>query len=246
MFEEVSNIFEQRNIKPRIYSIMKPIKAPKYLKAKVDLREYIDPVPFREEFDKTLERLYKAKKPQQIAEPAIAKLIGIGNINQKTIKSTKFLQIMIDLAPNLESAITPHGLSYHVDEMMIRTEWKDEEEKLRQKVVEGDLTGEDIFILIQKAKPGDYETIVNAFEDKGINNAVFLRRNFDGECDGDAPEIHIGGSVQNVIEALKMLEAEVGSSLGFVIKYVSRINKFERDNQSLEQALALAEAELED
>lgn len=224
---------------------MRPINDPKYLKAKSDLREFIDPILYREEYNKTLERLYKAKKPKDIAEPAIAKLLGIRNIDHKKIKQTKFLQIMIDLAPNLESAITPHGLAYQVDEMMTRTEWKEEEKKLKQKVIDGDISGEDIFIYIQKARSGVFETIMNMFDEKGINNAIVLRRNFDGESDGNVPDIQVSGSVQKVIEVLKMIEAEVDASMNLSIKYISKLNQYERNNISLAQALAYAESEMD-
>lgn len=206
------------------------------------LYDWLDPIKDADVIQSTLRQLERVKTPRDIAYGVVSKLQGKGRINTKVITSKEFIQTLIIMAPNLGRGENVAAVRKQINLMKEVMDWDHIENQLKE-AKENDRNGEDIILLIRNAQPGCYEKIKNALAEKDITYCEVFTSHFDGEKDSEIPEIKITGSASEIADILAEIEESLHEEIGKVIKYVSPQNKFERDNLTVGQALAIARAE---
>lgn len=208
------------------------------------LSEWLDPMTDQEVIEETLRQLQRATKPEHIAFGVVAKLQGVGKITTEVIASKKFIQTMIDLAPNLERGANVPAVAAQIRDMKDVMDWDHIENKLKQMREDMERT-DDIILVIKSPKHGTYETIKNILADKGIKYCKVYTSNFDGEGDNDKPNIEFGGNALQVIGTLKKIREMIADDDEVSVTYTSNAHNFQRQRLSLQLAINYAEHEAE-
>lgn len=77
----------------------------------------------------------------------------------------------------------------------------------------------------------------------GLSAVKLHETRFDGGCSSDAPVCQLSGSPADIAAALRLLDLELGREAEVSVRYISRVNRFERKSLTLSQSISLAEYE---
>ena len=208
------------------------------------LSEWLDPMTDQEIIEETLRQLQRATKPEHIAFGVVSKLQGVGKITTEVIASKKFIQTLIDLAPNLERGANVPAVAAQIRDMKNVMDWDHIENKL-QKMRENMERNDDIILVIKSPKHGTYETIKNILAEKEIKYCKVYTSNFDGDSHNIKPNIEFGGNALQVINVLRKICDMLADDDEVSVTYTSNAFHFQRQRLSLQTAIKYAEHEAE-